>query len=241
MVSPNGAAKQDQITKRPKNISHLHSWTISEFPISEHHNIKQIQTVCDSLCHAGYSTPPSHTNGKMLSSGTETHEEEGACTHKLHVCSLQPLRSVGPCWDPQRKRCWCYPINLLSWDILAVRYGCLMLLYAAYHLWTLCLHAHATHSMVPGPLGQFDDDDLIVNETTRTTRYFFFHKNNGTGVQSNDATLQPAQEMSVALFFFNGCLLYRFNSSSPDEVSEKNKCLAGASVFWKDTAASVGV
>jgi len=95
--------------------------------------------------------------------------------------------------------------------------------------------------MVPGPLGQFDDDDLIVNETTRTTRYFFFHKNNGTGVQSNDATLQPAQEMSVALFFFNGCLLYRFNSSSPDEVSEKNKCLAGASVFWKDTAASVGV
>ena len=72
---------------------------------------------------------------------------------------------------PNEKRCWCYPINLLSWDILAVRYGCLML-YAAYHLWTLCLHAHATHSMVPGPLGQFDDDDLIVNRTTRTTLYF---------------------------------------------------------------------
>ena len=84
--------------------------------------------MCDSLCHAGYSTPPSHTNAKMLCSGTETHEEEGACAHKLHVCSLQPLRSVGPCRDPQRKRCWCYPINLLSWDILAVRYGCLMLL-----------------------------------------------------------------------------------------------------------------
>ena len=142
-----------------------------------------------------------------------------------------------PCWDPQRKRCWCYPINLLSWDscskvwLLNAAICCLSL------MWTFCLHAHATHSMVPGPLGQFDDDDLIVNRTTRTTLYFFFHKNNGTGVQSNDATLQPAQEMSVALFFFNGCYQFLFTGWG----FRNNKCLAGASVFSRDTAASIGV
>lgn len=116
-----------------------------------------------------------------------------------------------PCWDPQR-RCWCYPINLLSWDILAVRYGCLMLLNAACEP-SVCMRMQLT-AWYPGLLG--NSMMMTLSSTEQPEQPYTFNKTNGT----SDATLQPAHEMSVALFFFNGCLLYRFNSCSPDEVSE---------------------
>ena len=66
----------------------------------------------------------------------------------------------------------------------------------------------------PGLLG--NSMMMTLSSTEQPEQPYTFNKTNGT----SDATLQPAHEMSVALFFFNGCLLYRFNSSSPDEVSE---------------------
>ena len=175
----------------------------------------------------------------MLCSRTETHEEEGACAHKLHVCSLQPL-SVGPCWavlgSPTKK------MLMLSYQSPELRYSCskVWLLNAAYHLWTFCLHAHATHSMVPGPLGQFDDDDLIVNRTTRATLYFLpqDHWNRRTIKWRNLATSSWDVCGSVLLqWLFIVQIQFLFTGWG----FRNNKCLAGASVFWRDTAASIGV
>ena len=86
----NGAEKQIILPRDPRTylLTSLDDFGVSDFKTSEY------QTLCDPLCHAGYSTPPYHTNAKMLGPRTEAHEEEGACAHKLHVCGLQPSRSV---------------------------------------------------------------------------------------------------------------------------------------------------
>lgn len=134
--------------------------------------------MCDSLCHAGYSTPPSHTNAKMLGPRTETHEEEGACAHKLHVCSLQPVRGrVGPCCDPQRTRFWCYQFPEL-------RYSC-------SKVWLRIT------SEAPGLLGNSMMMTLSSTEQPEQPVTTFSTRPVEPGVLSSDATLQPAQEMSV--------------------------------------------
>ena len=194
------SGQTDLITKRPKNISH---YIPGRFRSSQFQNITIPNNVWLTVSCWIFNSSISH---KRQDARPQDGNAWRGRSMRAQTSRLQLATCKGPCCAgsgiPNEKDF--DVINLLSWDILdilAVRYVCLSLVNP--------LSAHATHSMLPGPLGQFDDDDLVVNRTTRTTLYFF-HKTNGTGGQSSDAALQPAQEMSVALFFFNGC--YRTDS-----------------------------